>query len=780
MGRRVIELYDALLTGNDMEVTPRLTLARRPGYVAYAPAVMNGTLLNTYTWKTASNGVYQIFDTTVDIEYIAPGVTSPTVFYTKPAGTIGNKTYFFGVGNYLFFSGIGFSGKWDGPTGTQGVTQWGVSNTSTAAVLGPNTPSTATAFGGPPSWTNPNDLLGNTAFSTIGVTSTNLSSAGKLKGTGFSFSVPATSTIAGISVTFNGKAINPGPSELGIVTLKNGNLIGTGHTVSLTGNSVPYTAGGPNDLWGATWTANDINSSTFGILFFPAGASSAFTTTYEVNDLQVTIYTNNGPTISVIGSGSFTAVNGYTYVVAYGNSVSTEISNASPPSANTGPFTNAQAVQITLVASPDPQVNQIHVYRTTDSGGGSIYLELPTSPYPNANANVDDASVDINLQVNNIAAANLQNTPPPANLVAMEWFAARLWGAVGNLLYFSTGPDSLSGLQQSNWNPAYVAVVPTTIIRLESTPNGMLVHTVDDCLIVRGTSTVSFTVNEFMRDLAVRNYNAVDSDGSNFYIFTTDRQFLCLNPSGMNNIGQEIGDQLLAVDPTQCYVTAYRYGLDSMVFLVDTVNGVIYPWNVNQQCWCLPAILKFTVTACGAIEISPGVWKFIVGTGGENPSLGQRDLNTFTDLGTAYSPQVVVGSIQVADPGTLAKEDLVFLELTNAGNAPTNVAVLPNDGGATLTNAVGNQITGKFITLVTATGINPEIDPPTYGAQPVNYRSYRYNWLQSAAPAAIKHVQILIQFGNENAQNEILGLGLGGKQSGDSPAAGQIPQLMGH
>jgi len=116
--------------------------------------------------------------------------------------------------------------------------------------------------------------------------------------------------------------------------------------------------------------------------------------------------------------------------------------------------------------------------------------------------------------------------------------------------------------------------------------------------------------------------------------------------------------------------------------------------------------------------------------------------------------------------------------LTNAGNLPTNVMVLPNDAGATLTNPVGSQITGTFSEL--AQGANPQPDAPTYAAKAANYRSLRYYWSAGNVPQAIKHLQILIKFGNEAAQNEIIGLGIGGKQSGDSPGVGAIPQLQGH
>jgi hypothetical protein len=925
MGRRVIELYDALLTGNDLEVTPYLSLKRRPGYLSYAPAVMNGTLMNTYSWRPASlNAVYQIFDTTADIEYIAPGATKPTVIFSKPVGAIGNKAFIYGVGNYLYVTGVGFAFKWDGPGGPQGVTNWGIAVGSVNAFFGPNAVGTGANVAGA-NWTNPANIQANDgAVSTVsvtGVAGSVVSSAGYLEGTNPGFSIPAASLISGIQVdvrgfvgtaatlrptahtgpysnptfaydanfstaaigslvesgipgvqaeTFSGfpasagisiilninsavaisgagceatlswssnkgsgtiydvfvsrsqqtdtvtldpttdtstivvslsiqtpagsgtstikqfvyevwvqrgTTVSPSFSSLNLRLLKNGAVAGAVRTATPTNSDAFMTFGGMSDLWGTTWTPNDVNNSTFGAAIAASVANISQAYLFSVDFVQITVYGTGGPSVSIPGAGgSVSAVNGWTYVFAYGNSVSGEISNGSLPSANTGPFTNKTGVDVVLTKSNDPQVNQIHLYRTTDSGGGSIFYELPTSPYPNTSQTVLDSALDTSLQIDSQAAVNFENTPPPANMVATEWFAGRFWGAVGNLLVFSTGDDTFSGSEPSNWNPAYVFALPTNIARLIGTPNGMLVNTLDDCYIVRGTETVNFTVNEFARDISCRNYNAADTDGSNIYIFTSDRQLLQIGGSGMTDVGQVIGDQLLNVDPSQAYLSIYRYGLDSMLFLLDPANGVLYPYNVPQQCWCLPALLQFSSspTAAGAMEISPGVWKYIIGAG---TSLGQRDLATFADLGNTYSPVAVIGAITLADPLSLAKVENLILQLTSAGSTP-DLSVFVNDAGVNLSLAVGNQVTGSFTSL--SVGNNPLQEPPTYAAQATAFRNLRYQWALCPLPAQIQFFQAMLQWSNEQAANELIGFGISGKNQGDSPQASKLPELQGH
>jgi len=774
VGRRIIELYDALLAGNDLEITPRLTLMRRPGYLSYFNSQLNGAMLSVYSWRTASQGVYQIFDTTVDVEYVAPGVSAPVVIFTKPKTALYQRAFFFGVGNYLFGSGQGFSFKWDGGS-PQGVTNWGIANTSGSssgsAGAGANGHASALA-----SWSNPNNVTSTTQYASVALTSypTIHCQSNTLLAT--QFGLAASGHITGVQISFTAYCTGGGNTQLDVSPALSGYGFGNEKQLFLGVTPLTYVLGGSSDLWGFNnWSNTLVNGSTFGAAISAFNGDSNTGKTVFVDNVQITVFTGNVPTVSPTGSGSLTTVNGWSYVQAFGNSSSGEVSNASLSSANTGPFTNQAGVTVNLTASTDPQVNQIHVYRTTDSGGGAIFYELPTSPYPNTTGPITDTSPDTALNVRSIAATDLQNTPPPSNLVAMEWFAGRMWGAVGNLLYASTGPDSLSGLQPSNWNPAYVWVLPTAIQKLVATPNGMLVMCLDDCYVVRGTATINFTVNEFLRDMGTRSYNAVDTDGSNIYVFTSDRQFLQVAANGINDIGQNIGDQLLNVDPTQCYVSVYRYGLDSMLFLLDTVNGVLYPYNLNQQCWSLPALLKLGAkpTAAGTMEVSPGVWKYLVGAGTQ---VGQRDLNTFSDLGYDYYPQAVIGTIQVADALSLAKVENINLQLTNVGSLPS-LSILANDTGVVLSNPVTSQITLSDFSQITGPGI-PLVEPPTYAETPVNFINVRYPWGVTKVPQQLQYLQLLLQWNVQEAvQNELLALGISGKQEGGPQT--QLPQLEG-
>jgi hypothetical protein len=952
MGRRVIELYDALIAGNDWEVTPYLSLKRRAGHTLLVG--INYAAMYLYSWKSNTMGTIPIFDTTGDVEYYNGSATISLL--TKTSAT---QSSILGIGNYLYLGNGSFNLKWDGPTGSQQITNWGISAASAGAAsstVGPDLAGTGAQSGAAAPWTNPTNVTSTSSFATVtlpgvtnsvtsvvvnnhgsnysqpttvtftggggsgataqafvakgsgqisgisvtsggsgynsapavgisggagtGATATAYIGAGRnttnnaeaLQATNFSFSVPTSSTITAITATFQAEAtVTSSGGGTGTVTcavqlLSNGAPVGTPKNVTLTldGALHTYTVGG-TDLWGTTLTPTQLNSSTFG---FQISLSVAYTGTWSVafelnscyTSASVIALSNPAPT----GSGTFTAVNGYSYADAYGNSVSGEISNATFIGNNTGPFTNQAYVGVPLIASSDPQVNQIHCYRTTDSGGGNQYFEIQTSPYPNvgytltaaANASggstvytgvfipnisnlasavgqyflvtgfvnagnngtfpcaaatqtsitltnsggvaethaaaatllAEDTTPDTSLQVTSQAEINLGNTPPPAGLVNLEWFAGRMWGAINNVLYASTGPETISGTApNSNWNPLFQWVLPGgQIIRNIAGPNGMLSFVGDDCYIVRGTDITNYTVNVFVKNFGIRTYNAVDTDGTNLYVFTSDRQFIQVSPSGANDIGLPIADQLLNVDPTQCYVTVNRYGLDSIVRILDTVNNVYYDFNLNQQCWNLPGILQMpSCTAMGSIEVTPGVWRLLLSSNSSGTnSLAYRDITNFLDLGAGYTPNAVFGSIQLADPGGLAKFGALggfVMEYTNAGTAPT-LSVLMNDVGANLGNSVGSQITGNFTSL--NAGKNPFNWPPTLGAQPINYRSLGYYLMYGKSTAGslsgfVRHLQFQISAVSQNAATELIGFGIFGDLKQEAAAPGQIPQLQG-
>jgi hypothetical protein len=113
--------------------------------------------------------------------------------------------------------------------------------------------------------------LDNTSFDTI---STTAQTTEWLKATNYGFAVPTGSTIVGIQVNVY-YAEDTAAAYTTSVRLSKASTVQAGApATSVTTNWHPLdpsgrllTSGGPTDLWGAAWTASDINNTGFGAAF---------------------------------------------------------------------------------------------------------------------------------------------------------------------------------------------------------------------------------------------------------------------------------------------------------------------------------------------------------------------------------------------------------------------------------------------------------------------------------------------------------------------------------
>lgn len=165
------------------------------------------------------------------------------------------------------------------------------------ASQGPLSPGTGAndASVGTVAWTNPGNILASdnsnaTASANTGVT-TNY-----LKATNFGFSIPTGATIDGIVVEFERKSNNTGTGRDGEVKLVKGGTIGGDNKATATNWAFitdRYDSyGANNDLWGLTWTADDINSSGFGAVLAasPLNGAQGLAASLTVDHIRITVY----------------------------------------------------------------------------------------------------------------------------------------------------------------------------------------------------------------------------------------------------------------------------------------------------------------------------------------------------------------------------------------------------------------------------------------------------------------------------------------------------------
>lgn len=136
-----------------------------------------------------------------------------------------------------------------------------------------------------------------------------------LKATNFGFAIPVGATIVGILVEFEkGRADEFLPKDYSVRIVKDGTIQGDekADTVTSWPASDTYVShGGAADLWGLSWTLDDINDSTFGVVI---AASLASWATARIDHLRITVYYTpsvlNFNKVKGISIGSISKING--------------------------------------------------------------------------------------------------------------------------------------------------------------------------------------------------------------------------------------------------------------------------------------------------------------------------------------------------------------------------------------------------------------------------------------------------------------------------------------
>ena len=122
-----------------------------------------------------------------------------------------------------------------------------------------------------------------------------------LKATNFGFSIPSGATISGIEVRIErSMSVSGFVVDNSMKAVQGGSIVGAEHatnTHTWTTTDTIDTFGGPMDLWGVTWTPDQINASDFGAAF------SAFTTDaldMRIDQMTMTVYYSEAGEVPLI------------------------------------------------------------------------------------------------------------------------------------------------------------------------------------------------------------------------------------------------------------------------------------------------------------------------------------------------------------------------------------------------------------------------------------------------------------------------------------------------
>jgi len=159
------------------------------------------------------------------------------------------------------------------------------------ATQGPYYTNTVTDVpGAGPNWFPPeNARLSDDSRALVSMTFAGLDSH-QLQATDFQFTVPAGSTIDGITVEIEKRFTGVGVQDRTVKLIKNGAVVGTNKASgSAWGGADAFVSyGGGTDLWGETWSVADINATNFGVALV-AFATTSGTSDGEIDSFRITV-----------------------------------------------------------------------------------------------------------------------------------------------------------------------------------------------------------------------------------------------------------------------------------------------------------------------------------------------------------------------------------------------------------------------------------------------------------------------------------------------------------
>jgi hypothetical protein len=471
---------------------------------------------------------------------------------------------------------------------------------------------------------------------------------------------------------------------------------------------------------------------------------------------------------------------GFEYSIALVNSLDATVSNATPLSVATGNFVGAQGVAIPAgaglppLSQIDPQADYVDIFRTVDGGSvpflingpGNFPYTIPLAQYI-AEGYVDNTlDTQLNNQISGAIAG--ENTPPGIGAINLTYHLSRIWYSIGNVVYWTTGPDTPVGNGINGTSPLNFAAMPSLVKRIVPTTSGALIFTVSDVYIIQGNGTTNNPIQgalPLLPGIGLLSYNALDQNGPTIGLFTTDNQFIILDPSsGTTYAGFPIGDQLrqnngspgTSWNPANVYVAWHVQGEDQAWYVCDGTNGwyrlMSTPAPESGYTWSPFATITGGAGAVQSVEVTPGVHRLLIGPTGTGELL-QRDLTVFTDNGTTYPANATIGSLVLAQPGQVAEVAHIVCESAKVG-APVELGFL--------TDEAFPYYTGPIDILKEWTSDPPNLSP---SQSLYSQRFYLAN-IDDDDAAVMRHCQIQIIFSPyDTVQNEMLTLTVFGAYS---------------
>jgi hypothetical protein len=764
---------DSILGGYNSEISAKLTLRRRFGTSVYNANVFDkiNRFYSFNTFTLTQEFVHVLVDTATDVWDATNG--AKTSIWHK--GTT-QPTFFLGVGNILYFTNGVENKQWDYTTNT--VSDWGIVAPTTAPSVSlpiftaygawlPSTVFSRTTQQAKVVILDPNgNIQVVTLFGTTGTASTISWNTTVLGGT----------TDGGVSWQNRGSpgwAPNTARSGWDIIyrTSTDGqNYFYFAVNNGTTGATPPVWLPGINSIS----QDNDIQWKNIGRLLQRAdiGDDTPINGTDTIEDnsgnIQACIQAGktgaSAPNFSSIQSAQTSDPTGNAegaaiwqnigalapvqYGYAYMNTNTDDISNMSPASAAIA-TNDGHAVSVEGVGSADPQVNSIVIYRTLHGGSTFMYLTQIANPGGGQPWAYTDTVLDANLNLTWQALVNGEGTPLPAGATCLEYHLGRIFAAVGNVVYASSGPDAAAGGSSGNAGFDTTFTCQSKITRFWVTSLGLAVFTVRDSYMIVGDGvTVQLYMIRWIANVPLLSYDNFSEFLTTAYLLTGKKMVVALDPSaGIVEISQPIADLVNTYDPAHSYTTFHsQESGETALYIADGSVGWyrFAPTSAPESGsnWSPQAQLAQGTSAVQSVEVNPGVYNLLIGPPAGGGPILKRDLTVNTDGGVAYPVKTRFGSVVVAQPGELAGLAWMTIEAAMAGTAPALSVMLSE------VNVVPNYADFESVPRTRQ-------DPPNLPPSQSLY-SNRHSFLQNQNPTWCRHFQFEIDWPAEDAANELL------------------------
>jgi hypothetical protein len=391
--------------------------------------------------------------------------------------------------------------------------------------------------------------------------------------------------------------------------------------------------------------------------------------------------TDNTETWLNAGSYAVAATLPWQWAYSGKNSITGEISNASPLSP---PFItslgNAPVIQGQGVV--EPPWDTIVLWRTAAGGSTLLYDD----EFPNPGPGVTWIYTDTNLDPGNVASSghgmlnqfitapiNNVNDPPPANFLPQAYYLTRIWGFTNNVLRWTGGPDTVTGSGNSTMPPVNQFRMPAKGILCWPTSVGLIVFTTSDIWVVlgQGTPTSPFYLVNFQQGIGMASQDAFGVNGSTAYAMLSSHQLVSIDPgAGELEVGFPIADYFdNFMDPSLAYLTWHQgRSADTALYVA---NGSSYWMRLaavsapeSGNVWSPAGVIRSPgkVRAMISAEITPGEKVLLVGPHVDGNPILQRDSTVNSDNGVPYPAHGTLAAVVLAQPGATAGVQYVVTE----------------------------------------------------------------------------------------------------------------------